>query len=158
MIATQTTIRSATPTDATAIATLFGKMFERILPLMNLSVDGMRLDHWRNTQLCQHLLSGAPSFVAVDEAGRIVAAIVTRRMFPALLPIRILWVEGVFVEEEFRRGGIAKQLFETVFAFAKDNNFGRVMGEIACGNDEAKLLCDGLGMKAVSTNIRKEIE
>ncbi len=74
--------------------------------------------------------------VAVDENNIIIGVVIYFYVYYTWVG-KSLYIDDLFVQEEFRGKGIGKSLLDTVFVFAKDNRCSRLRWQVARSNPNA---------------------
>ncbi len=63
---------------------------------------------------------------------------------------KVLWLEELFVLEEYRSHGLGKECFDHIEKYARENGFTRVRLEVEEENVRARALYDRLGYKPLA--------
>ena len=78
----------------------------------------------------------------------------TRNTYPA----RILYIDDICVDEEYRGRHVAKSLFEHVLKYAKNEGFDRIELNVWEKNETARAFYESLSMRPLKTTMYMELD
>ena len=101
-----------------------------------------------------------PIFIA-EESGRVLGyAFCIHKVTennPILRDRRELYIDDLCVDENRRGGGVGKQLYERVLAYAREQKFDAVTLNVWCGNDSAMRFYEKAGLRPRNIHMETEL-